>query len=209
MNLKILFIGDGGCGKSTLIYKILYRKWLLDIYDDSFYNEDSFNKEIARDEKKYNLVLTKYNTSNEEFYAIGNQFLKNSDLPVFVFSLSNQNSLNALQDLISRNERVKDEDDPIFIILGLKSDLDRTISSEEIEKILKLSKNSRYMEFSTKTNDNTDELLMKMIQFYTDQKNKKTEIINNVKPQKKGLFASISNQNDAKDDLDLFNSLNK
>lgn len=209
-SLKILFIGSGASGKTSLVYKILNDRWSDNIYEDNYFLEDTFSKMVICDEKKYLLDIFKLQYQ-EDYKFYYDQHLKNAEFPVFIFSVDNKSSLKTVEELIERFMRIKDINDPYFIVLGLKIDLDRKVSSEDIEKVLKLSKNSKYMEFSTKNDKKHNELVLEMIQFFIDfQKNEKIRLENlkNQQSLKKGLFSSIFNQKDAQDDVDHFKALN-
>ena len=110
---------------------------------------------------------------------------------LIVFDLSNNDSLNALKDWI---EDVKENvDDPKFIIIGNKDDLQKSkkLSDDIIENQLDKYKDVIYIKTSAKKNINIKEAFEKMIDLLENKNNvqieqeQKTEKNNSIVVNKK------------------------
>ena len=152
--LKIILIGDISVGKTNLLTK---------------YTEQSFSKNnlstigIEFKEKVINfqnkkIALQIWDTSGQERYnSIVESFYKNSNGILFVFDVTNKDSLENIKRWLLNSEVVKS--DAKKILVGNKIDLadQRVINKEEMEKFGQLE-NMDSFETSAKTGENVDKI---------------------------------------------------
>ncbi|MHA1590316.1 MAG: Rab family GTPase [Candidatus Njordarchaeales archaeon] len=148
---KVLFIGDGGVGKTSVcrayLGKGLSREITIGIDVESINVGD------------YRILIWDL-SGQEQFKKIVPEFLTgNPSLIVLFFDLSRRHTLQDLSGWISMiPEKIKKKTK--FILVGNKADLPREVSREEVEKAIKsLGVNIiKYIETSAKTGYNINKL---------------------------------------------------
>ena len=152
---KIIFLGNSGSGKSSIIQKF--------ICDD--YNPDQLStlgvafscKVLNINKKKIKLKL--FDTGGQEKYrALSISYFRHADVVLFVFDLNLLNSFNSIQywiDLFNENndgKKVK-----LKYLIGNKCHLEQKVSQDLIDELAK--KNGlEYMKTSTETKSQVDEM---------------------------------------------------
>lgn len=117
---KTIFVGDAGCGKTSLIQR----------FTSSTFDLDCEQTSSAEYESKYFEVLgTEYNVGfwdipgEEKFKFISQSYYKNSTVIVVVFDLTRPttlaNAANWMREALSANTKT----DPIRFLVGTKKDL--------------------------------------------------------------------------------------
>ena len=151
---KIVVLGSGGVGKSAITAQFI-NKIFIEKYDPTI--EDSYRKHHEVDGKP--VVLEILDTAGtEQFTAMRNLYLKNSEGFIIVFSLVAYSSFLELNELRDQVLRVKDTPNPPMLLIGNKCDLiaERQVPNEEIQNLIKTWK-IQYLEVSAKTNTNVVE----------------------------------------------------
>jgi small GTP-binding protein len=151
---KIVILGSGGVGKSAITAQFV-NKVFIEKYDPTI--EDSYRKHHEVDGEP--VVLEILDTAGtEQFTAMRNLYLKNSEGFIIVFSLTEYATFLEIEDLRDQVLRVKECANPPMLLIGNKADLieDRKVPMEEIQTIIKKWK-APYLEVSAKLNTNVVE----------------------------------------------------
>jgi len=130
---KIVFIGTGAVGKSTLIIRFISDKFIED-YDPTL--EDSYRKQFNVDGEE--CILDIFDTAGQEnFAAVRDQYMKQAEGFACIYSITDQGTFDDAIALHARVLRIKEEDDVPFVLVGNKCDLesDRVISYEKGESL--------------------------------------------------------------------------
>jgi small GTP-binding protein len=167
LNCKILFLGDSGVGKSTLVIRGIKNTY------DSFYNPtvgfDILNYIVKIEEKVIKLQV--WDTCGQEEFSMCNQSLfKNSTIAIMVYSIVNKKSYVNIKKWISRVKNLSNEN-PIFFLVGNKSDLlsQREVNFNEAKKWGK-EKFEFFVETSSKYGYNVDILFKEMAIYLYENK---------------------------------------
>ena len=122
---------------------------------------ESETKILNYNNKNYSITLID-TTGQERFKSITKSYYHMGDGFFIVFDLTNEDSLNAIEEWIDSIRENKEN--PKIIILGNKDDLKRNrISEEIINNQLEKYKNMIFIKTSAKTNHNIKEAIKKMI----------------------------------------------
>jgi len=150
--LKIIFLGDSGVGKSSLLSQ--YMTQIFKTGHKSTIGADFFMKKVTVAGNPATLQI--WDTAgSERFYSLGVPFYRGTDCCVLVFDLTVANSLESLDkwrtDFFEKGEP-HDTDLFPFVVLGNKCDLstDRAVSREEAESWCQAKGNIPYFETSAK-----------------------------------------------------------
>ena len=156
--LKVVLLGDGGVGKSSLIQRFVSNK-----FDPSLFHTigvEFLNKDLDVDGEKYTLQI--WDTAGQErFKSLRTPFYRGSDCCLLTFALDDPQSFQNIamwkKEFLYYAD-VKDPDNFPFVVLGNKSDLtgDRKISEEESKSWCNQNGKLPYFETSAKDAVNVD-----------------------------------------------------
>ena len=133
--IKIIFLGDAGVGKSSIIQRYCEDKFEENQY--STYNANYVEKEETISEQ--NVILELWDTAGqEEYHSLAKLFIKNSKIVILVYditSLKSFKSLNYWYEYICKEMVNK----IIYGILGNKTDkmLEEEVSQEKAKEFAK------------------------------------------------------------------------
>lgn len=154
--LKVILLGDGGVGKSSLMNVFVNRK-----FDEQSYHTigvEFLMKDIAIDKETYTLQI--WDTAGQErFKSLRTPFYRGADCCLLTFSLDDKVSFHNLS--LWRKEflyyaDIKDPKTFPFVILGNKSDVaSRQVNPDEARDWCNAN-NLPYYETSAKTAVNVD-----------------------------------------------------
>ena len=158
---NIITLGDTTVGKTSIINRYIQNIFMENtLLTCGFYKS---SKEIVlKNNKKIKLNLC--DTAGQEKYrSLNTQYVKNVDVVLFIFDLSNKKTFKNIKEWIeffntnNRSEKKSQQNIPRYLI-GNKKDLERDIEKEEIDFFLaeKENKNMIYKETSAK--ENNDEI---------------------------------------------------
>ena len=161
---KVIVIGSGGVGKSALTLQFMYDEFVED-YEPT--KADSYRKKIMLDGKEAQIDILD-TAGQEDYAAIRDNYFRSGEAFLCVFSILEQESLTATEELREQVLRVKNDDKTIpFILVGNKTDLEsRRSVSQEVALDQARQWGVSYVETSAKTRQNVDEVfieLMRMI----------------------------------------------
>ncbi|ODQ83124.1 hypothetical protein BABINDRAFT_159577 [Babjeviella inositovora NRRL Y-12698] len=177
---KIVFLGDQGVGKTSLITRFMY-----DTFEDQYaatIGIDFLSKTMYLDDKTVRLQL--WDTAGQErFRSLIPSYIRDSHVAVIVYDITSQKSFEMVEKWID-DVKVERGEDVIIVIVGNKSDLidKRQVSQEDGEKRAKLMGASVFIETSTKAGHNVKPLFKKIAQALPDfeSANKKEEEAENI-----------------------------
>ena len=159
-NYKVLFLGDSGVGKSSLVF------WANKKQFDSFYKPtvgfDLFNYIVKINDKVMKLQI--WDTCGQEEFSMCNQSLfKNATIAIMVYSIISKSSFNNINKWVLRANNLSKEN-TIFFLVGNKSDLcnQREVTLSE-GKNYGDEKFKFFVETSSKHGYNVDILFKKIV----------------------------------------------
>lgn len=204
--VNIFFFGSKGIGKKHVINKFIYGT-----YEESKDILEVYQKMIISEGKKYILNITNYDYKPKD-KSMQLQYFKTCDIAVLAFSAIDTKSFELIPSLIDDYFTIKDDNyDLPCIVIALKADLERKVSQKQGQDLAQKYKNCKYMEISIKNNDNLEDLFFSIAKMYLNYLKKEKERIERliIKQKVGSLFGSLSNTQDAIDDLVLFNAFNQ
>lgn len=169
---KIVFLGDQGVGKTSLITRFMY-----DTFDSHYaatIGIDFLSKTMYLDDKTIRLQL--WDTAGQErFRSLIPSYIRDSNVAIVVYDITNRDSFNDVQKWLDyiREERGKDV---LIIMVGNKSDLkDKVVTSDEAEELSKKLGCNLFIETSSKNGYNVKKLFKKVAKMLPELKNEPTE----------------------------------
>lgn len=197
-SIKTIIVGDSSVGKSNILTKFV---------DDKFNTNNTSTigvdyKVVRVDYGQKTIKLLIWDTAGQErFNAIVKTFYKDAQVVILVFDLTNRVSFDNIEFWLNQ---VKGEkiDDPIYILVGNKVDIEskRVISKEEVIKKTTDLKLHGYFESSAKNNICIEEIFLGATKLYSDMKNiideknlpkRKKSVSFNFKNEKTNLFSCL------------------
>ena len=152
---KIITLGDSGVGKTSII-----KRYCEKIFDDN--NQSTIGINFSMKEmivgRKNKIKLKLIDTCGQEKYrALAKTYYKHADVVLFVFSMNDKESFDAINWWIeSFNINTDKEGIPKYLV-GTKNDLEIKIEQSLIEELSQ--KNSiKFISTSAKKNNNIDQL---------------------------------------------------
>ena len=156
-NIKITLLGNPGVGKTCIISR----------YVDNVYNENNAStiganyseKKIEKNGKTYELDI--WDTAGQEkFHSVGKHFYKESYVICLVYSIDDQESLNALKSIWYPDVQKYGEKYTVLAVVGNKSDLyeNDNLANEEEAKAFAKEINGTFMLTSAKSGDGIEKL---------------------------------------------------
>lgn len=170
-NFKVLFLGDPGVGKSSLVLKETTNKY------NSLYKPtvgfDLLNHFVKINNKVIKLQI--WDTCGQEEFSMCNQSLfKNVSIAILVYSIINKKTFDNIKIWVSRVQALSKEN-TIFFLVGNKSDL---VSQREVTFLEGKAYGSEnfqfFIETSSKCEYNVD-ILFKEIAIYLYEKQLRAE----------------------------------
>ena len=151
---KIIFTGDSGVGKTSIINSIMGQKFSPE-YEPSI-GVDFFSKTIRYKGRLIKLQIWD-SAGQEKFRSLIPNYIRGSSLIFLVFAIDNKDSFQHLNEWIDFILNVENGN---IVIVGNKIDLkdNRQVTKEEAEKFCQ-EKKYEYFEVSAKERTNIDTLL--------------------------------------------------
>jgi len=158
---KILFVGDSGCGKTSLLLR-----YVDDTFTDTFISTigvDFKSKTINVDGAKVEMQI--WDTAGQErFRTITSSYYREAEGVILVFDLTNLESFNNVKRWLTDVEKYS-ADSAHKILVGNKSDLEATrkVKREDAEEFAGRC-NLEYFETSAKKGVNVTTVFEKLAQ---------------------------------------------
>lgn len=165
---KIIVIGSGGVGKSALTLQFMYDEFVED-YEPT--KADSYRKKIMLDGKEAQIDILD-TAGQEDYAAIRDNYFRSGEAFLCVFSILEQESLAAAEELREQVLRVKSDDQTIpFLLVGNKADLEerRVVGQDEAQEQAR-QWNVPYVETSAKTRQNVDQVFIELMRMIRDRR---------------------------------------
>ena len=187
--LKIVVLGEGGVGKSSLTLRFIVDKFIED-YDPTI--EDHYIKKVLVD-GIYSEVDVTDTAGQEEFFTIRNDSAKNADGIILVYSITSLNSFEEAIRIIEEIIITKNDKIPV-ILVGNKLDLrnDRKVP-ESYGKKLEEQYKFIFYETSAKYNVFADEIFYEIIREIRKIKYNKEKEKDNKKNKRKNKKKKLYN----------------
>jgi Ras-related protein Rab-6A len=154
---KIIFVGDAGVGKTTIISRIMGNPY-NEIYEPSI-GVDFMSKTI-----KYhgqNIKLQMWDTAGQEKYkGLIPSYVRNSSVVFLVYDISTKASFDNIPKWINF---IKTIENTTLVLCGNKIDLEnRNVKKEEGEELAK-KENISFFEVSAKTDENIKNMFYNVV----------------------------------------------
>lgn len=165
---KVIVIGSGGVGKSALTLQFMYDEFVED-YEPT--KADSYRKKIMLDGQEAQIDILD-TAGQEDYAAIRDNYFRSGEAFLCVYSILDQDSLAATEELREQVLRVKNDDKTVpFLLVGNKCDLEsrRSVSQEHA---LEQAREWRvpYVETSAKTRQNVDHVFIELMRLIRDRR---------------------------------------
>ncbi|KAJ5069326.1 ras di-ras and rheb family members of small gtpase superfamily [Anaeramoeba ignava] len=168
-NIRVAVVGDGGVGKSTLAIRFIQNEFIEE-YDPTI--EDIYSKEIDWNDSKIKFLVFD-SAPQDEFYSYRYYSLRNQEVFLLVYSVTQKNTLNMIRDLYDRiTDYVSDQNkDPFFILVGNKIDLftKRQVPTHQA-KAFADELDFGFIEISAKTGQNVNQLFFQIANAFCNRK---------------------------------------
>lgn len=158
---KIVFLGEQGVGKTSLITRFMY-----DTFDDHYQATigiDFLSKTMYLDDKTIRLQL--WDTAGQErFRSLIPSYIRDSRVAIVVYDITKKKSFEFIDKWIEDVKNERGEENVILCIVGNKNDLtnERQVTIEEGEQKAKILGADLFMETSTKAGYNVKNLFKKI-----------------------------------------------
>ena len=151
--LKVVLLGDGGVGKSSLIQRFVSNK-----FDPSLFHTigvEFLNKDLEVDGERYTLQI--WDTAGQErFKSLRTPFYRGSDCCLLTYAIDDPQSFQNIamwkKEFLYYAD-VKDPENFPFVVLGNKSDLESERKVEQEEASLWCEQNGALPNFETSAKD--------------------------------------------------------
>ena len=154
---KIIFVGDAGVGKTTIISRIMDNPF-NEVYEPSI-GVDFMSKNIKFREQSIKLQI--WDTAGQEKYkGLIPSYVRNSSIVFLVYDVSVKTSFDNIPKWINF---IKSIENTTIVLCGNKIDLEnREVKKEEGEELAK-KEGISFFEVSAKTNDNIKNMFYNVI----------------------------------------------
>ena len=149
LNFKIITVGDGSVGKTSIIRRLVYNNFLENTLNTVGMNMAHY-KVTLQNNKIINLTIVD-TAGQERFKSLGKKYFSNADGILFVFAHDNLESFENIKDWMKIFEESSSSriDIPKFLV-GNKNDLESEVDENLIDEFLNKNKNFKYKSTSAK-----------------------------------------------------------
>ena len=174
---KILTIGDGGVGKTSILRRYVENKFLK--HHLSTIGIDFLSKTLKIKDKEIKLKI--WDTAGQERYRqITSHIYKDADGIILVFDVTSEESFNQITDWMEQIKNNVSKEEVNLILIGNKCDLaDRMVEKERGEKMAEKLK-IKYFETSALTGQGINEAFEELAKQIFKNKNPNENISRNI-----------------------------
>ncbi|KAF1744571.1 hypothetical protein MXB_2783 [Myxobolus squamalis] len=158
-SIETAIFGPGGVGKSCLTLRYLFDEFVEE-YEPT--KCDAFRKTLKIDDKVIEMSIL--DTAGQEDYEfVRDNFIRSSSGFFCTYSIVDEQSFEALDDILDKIFQIKNRDEIAVLLVGNKQDLvleddKKRAVSETMAAAKALKYNINYMEVSAKSNFNVKEM---------------------------------------------------
>lgn len=171
---KVVMVGEGGVGKSAVTLMFMYGDFVEE-YEPT--KVDSYRKKLTIDEKSGPCQADILDTAGQEEYtAIRDNYYRNGEGFIILFSITDYESFTAIQDFYDHIYRVVGHsgDNIPIVLVGNKADLEQKRKVSRSEAQAKAQEwGCPYLETSAKTKYNIENLYINIIKQIISYKEKR------------------------------------
>lgn len=195
---KIVFLGEQGVGKTSLITRFMY-----DTFDDHYQATigiDFLSKTMYLDDKTIRLQL--WDTAGQErFRSLIPSYIRDSHVAIVVYDVTNKKSFEYIDKWVEDVKSERGEENVILCIVGNKNDLvdERQVSTDEGERKAQVLNAKIFMETSTKAGFNVKNLFKKIAKSLPEFQNSSYSPLDNEQSENKPGVIDISTNSDEPD----------
>eukprot|EP00761_Pharyngomonas_kirbyi_P013149 gb/GECH01013176.1/.p1 GENE.gb/GECH01013176.1/~~gb/GECH01013176.1/.p1 ORF type:complete len:204 (+),score=44.37 gb/GECH01013176.1/:1-612(+) len=159
-HLRLAVLGVGSVGKSALTMQFIQNLFVEDT-DPTI--AETYNKSVIVDKETSELEIID-TAGQEEYVGLRDQYMQPGDGFLVVFSVTDRQSFEQVQDFRKHITRVKESDFFPFCLIGNKIDLedDRAVSYEEAKQVAD-EYSVPYLETSAKTGHNVELMFHELV----------------------------------------------
>ena len=171
--IKYILVGGRAVGKTSLITQYINKTFTEDYL--STIGSDKQLKKINIKGKEVSLEI--FDTAGQERYrAINKIFMKNTDIALIVYDITNRKSFEELTNWIYSVNESNNNKNVIFGIAANKSDLyeQKVIDKKEGEEFAK-NNNTLFFETSAKDYDSVENVFIELTEQYLEKEKKEKE----------------------------------
>ena len=174
---KILTIGDGGVGKTSILRRYVENKFLK--HHLSTIGIDFLSKTLKIKDKEIKLKI--WDTAGQERYRqITSHIYKDADGIILVFDVTSEESFNQITDWMEQIKNNVSKEEINLILIGNKCDLaDRMVEKERGEEMAEKLK-IKYFETSALTGQGINEAFEELAKQIFKNKNPNENISRNI-----------------------------
>lgn len=154
----IVALGEGGCGKSSLIIRFV-NDMFAEEYDPTI--EDSFRKLVIVDGRSVFLDIID-TAGQEEFICLRDTWIRNADGFLLIGSVTAPETIWSLNSIYSQIIQVKEFESPPCVVVANKKDL-KEHGAENAGKLFAQQLQCPFIETSAKNADNVVEAFISII----------------------------------------------
>jgi len=174
---KILTIGDGGVGKTSILRRYVENKFLK--HHLSTIGIDYLSKTIKIKEKEIKLKI--WDTAGQERYRnITSHIYKDADGIILVFDVTSEDSYNQITDWMDQIKNNVSQDDISLILIGNKCDIQERIVEKERGEQMAEKLEINYFETSALTGQGISEAFEGLAKLILKKKNPKENTSRNI-----------------------------
>ena len=169
ISLKLVLIGDTGVGKTSILTQFCDNKFDKNVVTTS--GIEFKTKTICKN--GFNIKMQIWDTSGEErFRSITPNYFHSSDGLLFVFDITNEESLKTIDYFMKFSDNCSKKNKLIKIIIGNKRDQkERKINQDKIDEFLKKYNFDKYFEASAMYGDHINEIFDLIADLFTKEGN--------------------------------------
>jgi len=164
---RVVFLGDGGVGKSALIIQFVKNLFMTD-YDATI--ENTYRKAVTLNERTDMLEIV--DTAGQECYSVmRDQYIRSGQGFVLMYSVLSRSSFDQIKRLYQQICAVKELDAFPVVLAGNKADvLDcRQVYLQDGEDLVRsLGPHVRFLETSAKTRTGVDDVFNTLVRQLRD-----------------------------------------
>eukprot|EP00055_Hartaetosiga_balthica_P000914 m.137772 g.137772 ORF g.137772 m.137772 type:complete len:201 (-) comp12332_c0_seq1:16-618(-) len=157
MVMKVVILGDGGVGKSSLMQQFVQNVFNAENFHTI--GVEFLNKDIEVNGETITMQI--WDTAGQErFKSLRTPFYRGSDCCMLTFDLTDLKSfqnLNTWKDEFLKYAEIDEADEFPFVLLGNKSDkAERAVTQNEVNEWCAANGNMKYFATSAKTAENVE-----------------------------------------------------